>query len=130
MSTYLNCEEEKKVKLTNDELAMLILHMSIMRKEIKKALKRNYGLFEVKKKMNVYDSILDKITSFNEKKTLHDIALDDDELSMLHAFLSSYTVEIERQAQRENMNVENSEVFQLLSHILSKVEGMQIAKMC
>ncbi|MBE2941959.1 hypothetical protein HPK10_01965 [Anoxybacillus flavithermus] len=117
------------MELTNDELAMLILHMSIMRKEIKKALKRNYGFFEAKKKMNVYDSILDKITSFNEKKTLHDIALDDEELSMLHAFLSSYTVEIERQAQKENMNVENSEVFQLLSHILSKVEGMQIAKM-
>ncbi|AXM89732.1 hypothetical protein B379_11585 [Anoxybacillus ayderensis G10] len=118
------------MKLTNDELAMLILHMSIMRKEIKKALKRNYGFFEGKKKMNVYDSILDKITSFNEKKTLHDTTLDDEELGMLHAFLSSYTVEIERQAQKENVNVENSEVFQLLSHILSKVEGMKIAKMC
>ncbi|MCX8047400.1 hypothetical protein CI793_11150 [Anoxybacillus ayderensis] len=117
------------MQLTNDELAMLILHMSIMRKEIKKALKRNHGFFEAKKKMNVYDSILDKITSFNEKKLVHDISLDDDELGMLHAFLSSYTVEIERQAQKEKMNVEKSEVFQLLRNILSKVEGMQIAKM-
>lgn len=117
------------MQLTNDELAMLILHMSIMRKEIKKALKRNYGFWEGKKRLNVYDSILDKITSFNEKKTLHDIELDDDELSMLHAFLSTYTVEIERQAQRENMSVESSEVFKLLSDILGKVEGLQIAKM-
>ncbi len=34
-----------KIQLTNTEVGMLLIHMGIMRKEIKKALKRNYRFF-------------------------------------------------------------------------------------
>jgi len=110
---------------TNQEFAMLLLHMNIMRKEIKKALKRNYGLFEGKKKVACYDSITDALSEQLEQNgecDSYNIEFNDEQATMLHSFLSFYTQELKRQAERENIDYKENETLQLLESVLRKVE--------
>lgn len=113
------------MNLTNKEFAMLLLHMNIMRKEIKKALKRNYGLFEGKKKVACYDSITAALSEQLEQKgecDSYNIELNDEQATMLHSFLSFYTAELKRQAESENIDYKENETLQLLESVLRKVE--------
>ncbi|GGJ63349.1 hypothetical protein GGR02_001390 [Anoxybacillus voinovskiensis] len=113
------------MNLTNKEFAMLLLHMNIMRKEIKKALKRNYGLFEGKRKVACYDSITAALSEQLEQKgecDSYNIEFNDEQATMLHSFLSFYTQELKRQAERENIDYKENETLQLLESVLRKVE--------
>jgi hypothetical protein len=113
------------IQLTDKEFGILLLHMGIMRKEIKKALKRNYGFFEGKKKVACYDSITQALSEQLEQKgecSSYSIEFTDDQTTMLHSFLSSYTTELKRQAEREKIDYKSNETLQLLESVLRKVE--------
>ncbi|WP_378211098.1 hypothetical protein [Anoxybacteroides rupiense] len=111
--------------LSDKEFGMLLLHMNLMRKEIKKVLKRNYGFFEGKKKVACYDSITKALSDQLEQKgecSSYNIEFTDEQATMLHSFLSFYTTELKRQAELEKINYQENETLQLLESVLQKVE--------
>lgn len=118
------------IQLTDKELGILLLHMGIMRKEIKKALKRNYGFFEGEKKVACYDSITKTLSEQLEKNgecSLYHLSFNDEQLNMLHSFLVFYTIELKRQAEREKIDYQVNETLQLLETILRKIKKGSVA---
>jgi hypothetical protein len=113
------------LQLTDKEFGVLLLHMNIMRKEVKKALKRNYGFLEGKKKVACYDSITKALSEQLERNgecSSYNIEFTADQATMLHSFLSFYTAELKRQAEREKINYQANETLQLLESVLRKIE--------
>lgn len=112
------------IQLSDQEFAVLLLHMNLMRKEIKKVLKRNYGFFEGKKKVACYDSIIQVFSDQLERTecTVYNIELTNEQATMLHSFLSFYTAELKRQAEREKINYQGNEALQLFESVLRKVK--------
>lgn len=113
------------MQFTDKELGTLIFHMGIMRTEIKKVLKRNYGFFEWRNKMSCYDSISQMLIDQVEQKgqcSSYSIKFSDEQAAMLHSFLSFYTQELKQQAERENIDYKENKALQLLESVLQKIE--------
>lgn len=116
-----------KIYLKQSELAVLVLQINIMRKSIKKALKRNYGLIEFKKHLSNYDSLKEVLE--NELELLNDVKWDnddafinlveitDEQAEIFHSFLTHYSKELIFQAEKEGTNLEDNELVLLLERI-------------
>ncbi|WP_160155758.1 hypothetical protein [Geobacillus sp. TFV-3] len=114
------------IQLKSQDMGMLLFHMGIMRKEIKKALKRNYSFFEAKKQLACYDSIIELFGRVvDDAGEHHDIYIDlsYEQRVMLSSFLSSYMEIIKREAGREKIDA--SDILQTLEKLLVRLQEGQ-----
>lgn len=87
------------LKTSRLEIAVLILHMSIMRKNVKKGFKSNYGKDEGKEILQSFDSV--KATLEASFKVLEDDGKETElhfnvvEVNTLSSFVDWYTAELE-----------------------------------
>lgn len=87
------------LKTSRLEIAVLILHMSIMRKNVKKGLKSNYGRDEGKEILQSFDSV--KSTLEASFEVLEDDGKETElhfnvvEVNTLSSFVDWYTAELE-----------------------------------
>lgn len=108
--------------LERSELAILVLHMNIMRKSIKKGFKTNYGQFEGRRKLKEYDQIKDRfMNQLNEETDPICFVLEDSEINMLHSFINWYVLEIKLSAEVQKASIENDEQIEILESINCKV---------
>lgn len=87
------------LKVKRLEIAVLVLHMSIMRKNIKRGFKSNYGRDEGEEVFRSFESVKTNLgTAFtaleddNKETELHFNAI---EVNTLSSFVDWYTVEVE-----------------------------------
>jgi hypothetical protein len=107
-----------KLTLERSELAILVLHMNIMRKPIKKGFKSNYGHFEGRKMIKEYDVLKDQLeVNLNEEMELVNFEFNEQETNMLHSFLKWYVSEIKISADEQVANVERDEQILTLEKI-------------
>lgn len=83
------------MKLTSEELVLLVLHLNLMRKAVKKGFKKTYGLFGHKEKLKVYDEILEYISELDLEQD-QELQLSDEHHDMLVSFLVWYLKELEK----------------------------------
>lgn len=82
------------MKLTSEELKLLVLHLHLMRKAVKKGFKKTYGLFGYKEKMKLYDGIIEYTNELNLEED-QELVLNDDLHEMLVSFMEWYVEELE-----------------------------------
>lgn len=111
---------------TQEELATLVLHMNIMRHNIKKGFKSNYGRSGGKEKLKVYDEIKGRFGSGleEEEKSFYDFNLDVEEMDMLHSFLVWYVQEIKLSAEDQGADVEKDEQLTILDRLSVKISNI------
>lgn len=112
-----------ELKLERHQLAILILHMNIMRKSIKKGFKATYGYLEGRKKIKLFDKVKEKLSEDidNEEVDIFIFELLADEVDMLSSFLRWYVLELELSAEIEGLNTENNEILTVLREVRDKV---------
>lgn len=113
--------------LTGAETEVLIVHLHVMRKNIKTVLKRNYGNGEGKRLLRVYDKIKDELKNklkFLEAEKGFPFVFKREELELLHYFLivffnklneemkSKIRNNIDREKAKENMQLAHLEEVQ------------------
>jgi hypothetical protein len=114
------------ITISRVEVAVLVLHMNIMRKNVKKGFKKNYGKEEGKELISYYDSNLDKLGDLLE--SLEDgeessFDLDEKEMTVLSSFISWYALELELTLdQADSKKDEDEAQLQALKDILEKLE--------
>lgn len=111
---------ELELTLEREELGLLVLHMSVMRKAIKKGFKATYGLLDGRKKLKLFDEIKDKLSSdFDEDMDIFIFYLAADEIDMLASFLNWYVKELSKST--EELDAENKEILKILEQVNEKV---------
>jgi hypothetical protein len=119
---------ELKINLERSELAILVLHMNLMRKAIKKGFKSNYGLLEGRKKIKLYDSIKERFESELKEHTEEELELQndvfvlvDEEINMTSSFLTWYLEEIKKSAKVQGVMTNKDEQISILMEINEKL---------
>lgn len=109
-----------------EEAATLVLHMNIMRHNIKKGFKSNYGRSEGKDKLKVYDGIKERLWNDleGEEKGTYEFNIDEVEMNMLHSFLSWYVEEIKLSAEDQGADIEKDEQIMILDRLSIKVSNI------
>lgn len=111
--------------LERSELAILVLHMNIMRNPIKKGFKSNYGPFEGRKKLRLYDEIKERFQdNLSEEIDPVLIDLNEQELIMLKSFVNWYVFEIKLSAEEKGSNIEKEEQIMILESINRKLNKL------
>lgn len=119
--------------LDTSELAILTLHMNIMRHNIKRGFKSNYGGSEGRDKLKVFDSVKTAISDLLDEEDKIDevvsckITIDDDEFDMLHSFVNWYVEELKLSAECENCNYIDDETITILENINKKLDSYTAA---
>jgi hypothetical protein len=108
--------------IERSELAILVLHMNIMRKPIKKGFKANYGHFESRRHVKIYDGLKERLQQeLNEEIDPISLDVDEQELNMLHSFINWYIQEIEKSATTQKADIAKDEQIEILVSIQNKV---------
>jgi hypothetical protein len=108
--------------IERSELAILVLHMNIMRKPIKKGFKANYGHFESRRHIKIYDDLKGRLEQeLNEEIDPISLDVDEQELNMLHSFVNWYIQEIEKSAATQKADITKDEQIEILVSIQNKV---------
>lgn len=106
------------LSLERSELAILVLHLNIMRKAIKKGFKANYGHFEGRNKLKLYDSLKERFESqLNEETDPIYFDLNAQEVDMLHSFMYWYVSKIKSSAKEQGANAAQDEQIAILEAI-------------
>jgi hypothetical protein len=114
-----------ELTLERSELAILVLHMNIVRKPIKKGFKSNYGQFEGRKKIKEYDSIKERFQEeLNEEIAPICFVLEEQELNMLHSFINWYLLELKLSAEEKKTDINGEEQINILESIQIKVNNL------
>jgi hypothetical protein len=125
-------EMELKINLERSELAILVLHMNVMRKAIKKGFKSIYGLLEGRKKVKLYDTIKERFESelkehIEEELELQNDAIQfvliDDEINMISSFLTWYLEELKKSAKVQGVMTNKDEQISILMDIIEKLNS-------
>jgi len=121
-------------KVNKQQLAALVLHMSIMRKNVKKGLKSNYGSKEGKELVKVFDQIKEQLQEAlltlevtPEEDTQETILLfEENELILMRSFLSWYVTEIEvtYEVAGKHFDQEEKEQIELLNDFNKQLESL------
>jgi hypothetical protein len=99
--------------------------MNIMRKPIKKGFKSNYGHFEGRKKIKEYDELKERFQDeLNEETDPTCFVLEEQEVNMLHSFISWYVLEIKLSAAEKKAMIEKDEQIVILEAISQKVNAI------
>lgn len=111
------------------EIATLVLHMAIMRKNVKKGFKSNYGKQKGEEVLNAYDELKDRLNkeleSMDESQSERSIDFSKPNIVVLSSFLDWYVLEVELELADKNINKEDKEQLQILSEIKEKVNGLK-----
>ncbi|MDP4086030.1 MAG: hypothetical protein Q8934_15610 [Bacillota bacterium] len=114
-----------KLILERLELSILLLHMNIMRKPIKKGLKTKYGHYEARKIIKIYDDLKERFENQLSVETEPiDFYLNEQELDMLHSFITWYIAEIQASAKDQGANLKNDEQVIILEQITERVNAL------
>jgi hypothetical protein len=123
---------ELKMKLERSELAILVLHMNVMRKAIKKGFKASYGLLEGRRKVKLYDSVKSRLEiefkqhtneNLNPQSDVINFVLIDDEINMISSFLNWYVEEIKKSANIQGVMTDKDEQISILVGINLKLNS-------
>lgn len=108
--------------MSNEEIALLMLHMGLMKKPIQKGLKKVYKS-DWKEKYNQYlrvISILEETTKDSElENESFNINFMDEQFVMLHSFINWYVVELNK---KEN---NKSKLDKSAIHVMAVLEGIR-----
>ncbi|MEF7566342.1 hypothetical protein V4V35_25465 [Bacillus infantis] len=114
------------ISLSRVEVAVLIFHMNIMRKNVKKVFKKNYGKEDGKELLSYYDKSLDKLADLLESVKEGEegsLDMDEKEMNVLSSFVSWYALELELTLdQADSKKNEDEAQLQALKDILEKLE--------
>ncbi|WP_445486489.1 hypothetical protein [Niallia sp. 03133] len=119
--------------LTGAQTEVLLVHLHVMRKSIKKVLKRNYGLSEGKRLLKLYDRIKDGLKAEIESLTADGtfpFHINKEELAMLHSFLFMFFQKVEEEIKgkvgikHEQEQVRENMQLVLLEEVQVKVTGL------
>lgn len=113
----------KIIMLDQSDLAILILHLNTMRNSIKKGLKRNYGAFEGKKKLKVFDDMKNLFSETFEQENENGTELDIDQLDMIQSFIEWYIEELCLEAEDEGIDYKENESIQALERVKEQVKS-------
>jgi hypothetical protein len=122
---------ELKINLERSELVILVLHMNVMRKAIKKGFKSSYGLLEGRKKVKLYDTIKERFESelkehteeVDQQNDAIQFVLIDDEINMISSFLTWYLEEIKKSAKAQGVMTNKDEQISILMDINEKLNS-------
>lgn len=111
-----------ELTLERHQLAILVLHMNIMRKSVKKGFKANYGLLEGRKKLKLFEKVKEKLAEEidNEEVDIFIFDLLAEEVDMLSSFLNWYVQELELQAEVDGLKTDNNEILNVLREVRDK----------
>lgn len=123
------------IKANKLQVAAVILHMGIMRKNLKKGLKRNHGNKEAKELINIFDQAKEKL---EEALLILEVTPEEDtqeallifeqsELNILGSFLSWYVTEIEisYEVAGKHLHQEEKEQMELLKDFNKLIESVK-----
>lgn len=112
-----------ELETNQTELKQVMLALVTCRSNVKKGFKRNYGLLGHREKINVYDSLKDKVINLfidleeQEEKTFF-LELTLEEVNMLNSFLNFYITSL-----RENeLKAEQEIIVVILERSYNKVK--------
>lgn len=112
------------------EIATLILHMAMIRKNIKRGFKINYGKQDGKELLKVYDGIKEKLVEKvdviedEDSEFILNFELSKEELNMLLSFLDFYLLKIQSEIGEHKLNEEDEEQINILKDIQDKCKGV------
>lgn len=117
------------LQLNNKEMAALVLHMSIMRKNVRKGFKSNYGN-DSKKVIASYDEVKNTVATALE--TTHEddscyLHFNIKEVDMLFSFLEFYVMQLHDTLDFKKISSEDNEQIECLKMIKSKTEELKAA---
>jgi hypothetical protein len=114
--------------LTRLEENVLLLHMSIMRNNVKKGFKKRYGSKEGKEHLKTFDGLCAAFKTpgnlEEEQTATNEHAFNQEENGMLYSFISWYEPELNKTmaAAGEKARKEDKEQLQALGEIKNKIE--------
>ncbi len=113
------------IRLEKKEVGALLLHMSIMRKNVRKGFKSNYK-GDSKSVLASYDEVKNTLTQVLESDSndWNDLHFNIKEVEMLHSFLEFYTKEIDRTFLDKKISVEDQQQIDSLHEVKIKVDEM------
>lgn len=109
------------------EMATLVLHMSIMRKNVKKGFKSRYGKKEAKELLNHFDDLkkclVDGLEGIEDENDYYEkiIGFSERNITILSEFLNWYISEVKLEIGDYEMDKEDKEQFERLADIQEKV---------
>jgi hypothetical protein len=118
-------------KAKRKQLAALVLHMSVMRKNIKRGLKSNYGSKEGKELVKVFDKVKSQLQEallqLEDDLQESTLIFEENELTLIHSFLSWYVTEIDVTYQKagKQLDQEEKEQIELLKDFNKQIESMK-----
>ncbi|SGI72142.1 Uncharacterised protein [Mycobacterium tuberculosis] len=87
------------LNISKVEMAILVVHMSAMRQNVRKGFKSNYGRKEGKEVLSSYDEVKlafqQAIEGLEDDSQAVDLHFNIKEVNMLHSFVSWYAAELE-----------------------------------
>ncbi|WP_256816708.1 hypothetical protein [Cytobacillus sp. Bac17] len=87
------------LNISKVEMAILVVHMSAIRQNMRKVLKSNYGKKEGKELLASYDEVKSAfqqaIEGLEEDRQAVDLHFNIKEVNMLHSFVTWYAAELE-----------------------------------
>lgn len=117
------------------EMATLLLHMTIMRKNVRQGFKKNYGTKEGKEVLASYDEVkttLSEILKLEEEagevlegpQVLH---FNIKEIEMLDSFLTFYNKEVNESLGDKNIHQKDREQIDTLKEIKEQLDEVRAA---
>lgn len=119
------------LRLIKPEIGALLLHMSIMRKNVRKGFKTNYGS-KAKETLASYDEVKQTLINVLEDQEnaaeWTDLHFNIKEVEMLHSFLDFYTKEINKTFEDvKKLGSDDQEQIAALNNVKTKVDEMMVA---
>lgn len=107
--------------LTRLEENVLLLHMSIMRNNVKKGFKKRYGSKEGKEHLKTFDGVCEALKTPGD---INEHIFNQEESDMLYSFVSWYEPELNKTiaATGEKAKKEDKEQLEVLGEIKNKIE--------
>lgn len=116
------------LNISKVEMAILVVHMSAMRQNVRKGFKSNYGKKEGKEVLASYDEVKlvfqQAIEGLEEDNQAVDLHFNIKEVNMLHSFVSWYAAELELtfEAAGKKAGEEDQKQIDTLNEIKKRIE--------
>ncbi|MCM3708578.1 hypothetical protein M3205_23325 [Cytobacillus firmus] len=116
------------LNISKVEMAILVVHMSAMRQNVRKGFKSNYGRKEGKEVLASYDEVKlafqQAIEGLEEDHQAVDLHFNIKEVNMLHSFVSWYAAELELtfEAAGKKAGEEDQKQIDSLNEIKRRIE--------
>lgn len=119
------------INLKKEEIAVLLLHMTISRKNVFKGLKKNYGAKGSVDLLDSYDevktSLETEIKIMEEDGSKKELNYNIREIEMIASFTAWYVEKLEYTLIKAgNTNKEDKKQLDILKHIKYKVNRLQV----